>query len=798
MDAIRHDLRHAVRALGRRPGFSALAIVTLAIGMGLNAVAFSAANALFLKRHAGAQLPDAGWIFRTSRGDATAPVSIPDVEAVAREARSVSMVAAEGRLPLALSWAGQTEEVWSLLVTRNYFDVLDDDPVLGRRFSAQPGADERAVMVSERFWKARFGDRAPSGQTLTLNGVDFGVIGVVGLDHLGPGGLFDPDVWVPLEARHAMRLPKNIDAPEHNWLQAIGRLAPGATVAAARGELDAIFTAAPGSTPASGGTFVLLRDRHPDARGLRWLGAVALGAVGLVLLIACFNVAGLLLARSIERSREIAVRRALGAGAARLVRQLLTENLVLAMAAGGLAVVLAYWSSTLLSAFAIPAPIPQRLDMRPDLTVAAYIAALVLIAGVLPGLAPALQAMRVSVVPALKGESDGSGRPSRTRNTFVVLQVAGSTLCLTIALLFGASFVSTLTMDPGFEKENALVVQVDPSLQGFSPAETRTLVDRYLASLNQTPGVVAAGAGDRMSFYVGFATRQRVAAAGSTCAGADCPGAETYRVGPRYFDALGIPIVAGRPLTEADQPLPRAVVSARLAADLWPGAPAVGQTLRLDATGRMVEVVGVAADIKHRTMHETPAAALYLPLDGDTYTGGLTIVARTAAPPASLAAAARDQWRALDARLPLPSVQTMADRLALPLWPVRTAAWFFGVCGLLAVALATVGLFGVIAYAVAQRTREFGIRAALGATSSALRRLVMRDALWLAAPGVMAGIAAASAVARMGGSRLPGIDAGHPAVYAAVAILQFAVAGAACLWPARRAAKADPLVCLRA
>jgi predicted permease len=798
VDGLTHDLRGAFRALVRRPGFSALAILTLAIGIGLNAVAFTAVNALFLKPNAGARVPEAGWIFKTSRADATGELSLPDLDALASDTRSFAAIAAEGRMPLALTWEGHTEEAWSLLVTRDYFDTLDERPLLGRRFNAASPADSRAVLVSERFWHDRFGNAALSGQTLTLNGVDFGVIGVIGADHRGPGGMFSPDVWVPLDARHAMRLPATLDDAGHDWLVGIARLAPSQSPAAARGELQAFFSGRPGESAATGGTFVLFSDRHPEARALKWLGLVALSAVGIVLLIACFNVAGLLLARSLERSREMAVRRALGAGSARLVRQLLTENVVLAAFAGAAAVVVAFWSGNLLGAFAVPAPIPQHIDMRPDARLLFYVSVLVIIAGVLPGLAPALQALRVSVVPTLKGDSAGGGKPSRARGAFVALQVAGSTMFLAIAVLFGVSFVSTLSTDPGFEREDALVITVDPSLQGFTSGETRGIIDAFVRGLAATRGVVAAGSGDRMSFYVGYPKMVPVSTPGSPCSGRECPVADSYRVAGGYLDALGIPIVAGRALTDDDIKYGgRAVISARLASDLWPGRSAIGQPLRLVDANETLEVVGIAGDIKHRMMHESPARAIYLPITDADYRGGLTIIVRTSVPPAALAGAVRDQWRALDARLPAPVVKTMAQRLELPLWPVRTGTWFFGVCGALAALLATIGLFGAIAYAAAQRTREFGIRAAIGASSRVLRRLVIVDALRLAVPGVAIGLAAAWTIARASGSQLPGISADHAGIYGAVAALQLAVALAACAIPARRAAKSDPLICLR-
>lgn len=797
MDAFRHDLRGGLRTLWRRPAFSALAILTLAAGIGLNAVVFSAANALFLKSSAGAHLPDAGWIFRTTRGAGTGALSIADVEAVTRDARTLALVAAEGRMPLALQWQEQTDRIWALLVTRSYFDVIDERPRAGRTFTASD-ADARAVLVSERFWRDRFGDTALSGQTLTLNGVDMAIIGVIDEGHRGPGGLFTPDVWAPLDARHAMQLPASLDDVDNRWLVGVARLAPGVTPAAARGELEAVISAQPDAADDAGASFVLFRDRHPEARALRWAGIIALAAVGIVLLIACFNVAGLLLARSLERTREMAVRRALGAGPLRLARQLLAESLVLSGAAGIAAIVLAYWSGSLLAAFALPAPIPQRLDLRPDLTLLLFVTALVTVAGVLPTLAPALQAMRVDVTRALKADTAGGGRPGKTRSAFVTLQVAGSTMFLVIAVLFGATFLSALRVDTGFEDARALVVQVEPTLQGFTPDDSRARVEAYVDRLRQTPGVVSAGSGDRVSFYVGRANVARVSTVDSACTPDDCPRADTYRVADGYFDALGVPIVAGRPLTRDDVRIGRgAVISARLAQDLWPGVSPIGQPLRLALENRTVEVVGVAGDIIHRNMHEAPVRALYLPITAATYADAVTIVARTAADPAAITPAARDAWRALDARLPAPAVQTMTERLSLPLWPARVAAWFFGVCSGLAVLLATVGLFGAIAYAAAQRTREFGIRAAVGASAARLGRLVVGDGLALALPGVVIGAAGAWLLARAAGARLPGVDTGDVLLYASVAAAQLGVAMAACLWPARRAAQADPIRALR-
>lgn len=797
MDAFRHDLRGGLRTLIRRPAFSALAILTLAAGIGLNAVVFAAANALFLKGSAGSHLADAGWIFRTARGVQTGALSMTDVDAIARDTRTLTLVAAEGRMPLALEWQGQTDRIWALLVTRSYFDVIDERPRAGRTFTSSD-ADARAVLVSERFWRDRFGDASLSGQTLTLNGVDMAIIGVIDEGHKGPGGLFSPDVWAPLDARHAMQLPASFDAPDNRWLTALARLAPGVTPAAARGELAAMISAQPGAADDAGASFVRFRDRHPEARALKWAGIIALAAVGIVLLIACFNVAGLLLARSLERTREMAVRRALGAGPMRLARMLLAESLVLSAAAGIAAVILAYWSGSLLGAFALPAPIPQRLDLRPDVTLLLFVTALVTIAGVLPALAPALQAMRVDITRALKADTAGGGRPAKTRGPFVTLQVAGSTLFLAIAVLFGATFLSALRVDTGFEDERALVIQVQPTLQGFSAGESRTLVEAYVDRLRQTSGVVSAGSGDRVSFYVGRADVARVSTIDSTCTPDDCPTADTYHVGDGYFDALGVPIAAGRALTRDDVTLGRgAVVSARLARELWPGVSPIGQPLRLALENRTVEVVGIAGDIIHRNMHEAPARAVYLPIAAGAYADAVTVVARTSHDPAAVAAAARDAWRALDARLPVPVVQTMTERLSLPLWPARVAAWFFGVCSGLAVLLATVGLFGAIAYAAAQRTREFGIRAAVGASASRLGRLVVSDGLALALPGVVLGAAGAWLLARAAGARLPGVDTGDVLLYAAVALAQLGVALAACLWPARRAARTDPIRALR-
>ncbi|HEX6976266.1 MAG TPA: FtsX-like permease family protein, partial [Vicinamibacterales bacterium] len=391
----------------------------------------------------------------------------------------------------------------------------------------------------------------------------------------------------------------------------------------------------------------------------------------------------------------------------------------------------------------------------------------------------------------------GSGR-SRLRNTFVVAQVAGSTLFLAAAFLFVRSFTNVANVDPGFDTAHTLVLELNPSTYGYDTARSRAFFDSLTARVAAVPGVSKVALADRVPFYVGFPASFEISTDGTDCATVECQRATVYGVSPGHFAALGIPLRAGRDFTAEDMKNGSAViVSERMASQFWPGAPAVGQVFRAGKDARQYEVVGIAADVKHRTLTEQPLPYLYRPLVEPDYSQSITLIIRAAGDPRALIGAVAEQVQALDPDMPARDAKTMPQRMEMPLWQARTMAGFASVCGVLALILATVGLFGVTYYAVNQRTREFGIRVALGATPRAVMSLVLREGLMLTLPGVLLGTLVALGAGRLVARMLYGLSASDPLTFTATAALEAAVALAACALPAWRATRADPMLALR-
>lgn len=800
---MRRDLIYAFRQLTSHPGISIAAILTLAIGMALNAVAFTAVNSFLFKGRTGAQVEGAGWVLdgggRSAPGDQG--ISPAEFERLTAATAGALTTAVEGRTPLARQNAGTTEAVWALLVSSAYFQILDATPLAGRLLSSSDGT--AAAVVSERFWRDRL-DAAPIGSTtVTLNGLSVPVIGVLPDSFAGPGGLYEPELFLPYEARRVLQLPKRLEQDTTRWLTMFGRLAPGVTIAEIDVRLktgaDAIAKEWPKTHAGRTARFRLFKDRHPEAAGLAWIAAAGMAAVGLVLLIACFNVANMLLARAIERRREMAIRTALGASRLRIVRQQITESLLLAMLAGLSAAVVAIWAQELMSVFAIPVPMPQRVNLTPDYRVMLFVAVMVVAAGILPALAPALQATKLNLVTALsaQGHSGSGGRPSPARQGLMIVQVAGSTAFLIVAALFGQSFIWTANIDPGFETERAIALSLDPSAHGHTPESARVTIDGVVERLRSVPGIEGVAVASRIPFYIGFARLTEVADGEQQCANEGCPTVDTYAIGPTYFATMGIPVVRGREF-EAASSEPNGVVINEVFAKRWfPSGNAVGQTLRIGDLGEPRVVIGVSRQTLLRGFPERAAPALYLPIASSDYESAVAIVVRTTGDPSPLVRAVAEAVYQVDSKVPLMSLRTMTEVLELPRWPWRTASLFFGVCGVLALLLATTGLVAVMSHAVNQRMREFGVRVAVGATSRQLLRDVIGSGLRVVAPGVAVGLVAAVLLSRAVRSMLVGVGLADPMTYIAIALLQAVIALAACLVPARRAMRVDPLVALR-
>jgi predicted permease len=808
MDNLRCDLRFAIRALLARPGFSALAILTLAIGIGVNAVAFSAVNALLYKPLRFPDVQTLGWIQTRSPGNPYSQTSLPDYEDLARSARSFDSIAAEGRMPLSMYDGRRTRQIWALLISGNYFSTLRATPEIGRVFTdADRSSSDVPAVVSARFWSSELGGGdSVAGRTLTLNGRLVSVVGVLPDGFQGPGGLYEPDVWIPIDRRQTLNMAARLSERSQPWLTVVGRVLPGVSAAQAGAELQSVAAGLAAGHPVADPVaekqrtiiFTPMADGNPEVRTLAPFAWIGLAVVGLVLLIACFNVAALLLARASDRQREISVRTALGASRSRIVRQFAVEGLMLALVSGAAAVVVAGWSADLLSAFSLPSPIPQRLHIVIDRRLIGFTVMLVAFAGVVPALLPALQATRVNLVASMRMDSVLGPRRSRLRNVFMVAQIAGSTLFLTTALLFVRSFWTQASTNPGFETAHLLVLELKPSDFNYDAARSQVLFENLVERVRGVPGVQRVALGDRIPFYVGFPKATKVSADGTDCATVDCRDVYVYGIGPGYMAALGVPVVSGqefsaREMTGGDS----VIVSQKLATRLWPDRAAVGEWIREGRSGRQLRVIGVAADVKHHMLGESPREYLYRPLLSSEYGDTVTLIVRTSGDPGMFLSAVQDQVRALDASLPPGSVKTMEQRMKMPLWPARTAAGFLGICGALALILATVGLFGLTYLTVSQRTREFGIRAALGATPQRVMKQVLREGIWLTLPGVLLGLGGAAVAGRLLSSGLVGVNAADPSSYAASASLQATVALLACLLPAYRATRVDPMLALR-
>jgi predicted permease len=801
MSTLIQDLKSAVRQLWRRPAFTLTAVTTLAIGIGVNAVAFTVVNGLLFKNAAIRSTDDMGRIATTPGGDESGYASLAEYERFAEATRDTLDLAAEGRLSLAWRHDGATETAWVLFVSPNYFSMIDVRPIAGQIEVARSIGGTPSVVVGERFWRRKLNAASIAGLTLRLNDIPVGVAGVLPDSFTGPSGLYSPDVWLPLDAIALFRTSPALRKPDQRWLFMLARLRPGSSVAEVQGRIDAAAAAMVKDWPEThrqrGARFRLFKEGNSELRGLTTAAAVAMGIIGLVLLLACFNVATLLLARAVERERDMGIRAALGAGAVRLLRLVLMEGCVIAVFAGAAAVVVSWWTQSLVGSFAIPIEQPQHIDLTPDLTVVAFIALLVVVAGVLPGLWPALSSARVDVWRVLgsQGGSSAGGRPSPLRRWLVGVQIAGSTVFLAIAALFGQSYGHVALADLGFERDRLLVAEFEPATHGYGADRSERYVQALVARARALPGVSDVAVADRAPFFIGYDRRTAVSSAGAPCQPDTCPTYATMAVGPGYFRTMGIPLTSGREFG-ADGPATEVVINEPLARQQWPDGGGVGETLRIGESGLAVTVVGITAKTRTRGLNrEQPT--LYVPVGREQYEGGLTLVVRTAMAPEALVRPFVEAAQTLDPNVSMLSVKTMQDRIAVQLWPFRTVSWLFAICGILALVLATVGLGGVVIHAVNRRLREFGVRMSVGATPRDLMSEVLRGSAALLIPGLAIGTLLAATAARLVQAAFVGVDVLNPRTYLAVALLECAMVLVASIGPALRASRVDPLVALR-
>src|SRR5438874_10720 len=815
MKTLLQDLRYGLRMLWKTPGFTVVAVVSLALGIGLNTAIFSIVNVILIRPVPRVkEQSNVVWL--------RAPVSYPDYVDYKEQTQSFEgRAAAKGTSEFRLARGGESELINGEYVTENYFDVLKVSALSGRTFVKEEGQIPIPVVVlSEHLWRTRFdSDRSVIGRQLSLNGLGFTVVGVAPKNFIGTEVGLNRELWVPLAMQPVLNPPEAsrsadpvrnrfVERDSH-WLAVFARLKPGVSREQAGTELTNVARHVAesyrGKVSAETLRSVQLlrmnggmdpRDREEALP----LAGIVMVVVALVLLIACANIASLLLARAAGRRRETAIRQALGATRPRLVRQWLTESILLGVAGGGLGLLLALWANQLLISYLQTTPLAS-LELGLDWRVLAFTLGVSVATGIVFGLAPALQASRLDIVMALKSEDAqrAGSRRSRLRAVFVTAQVTLSVVLLVGAGLFIRSLQSANTIDPGFRVDHALTIPINLGLLRYKETEGENFYRNLLARVEAQPGV------ERASLVrfaqLGFSFGQfQVFAAGRASRKTDEGISTGFNVvGPNYFKTMETPLLRGRDFTEADRKgAPDVVVlNQTLAATLWPGEEALGKRVSISGPdGPFLEVVGVARDGKYRSLGEAPHPYIYQPLL-QSYDPKMTLVVRTTGPPQSVATAMREQIRTLDANLPVADVKTLRDQLDLSLFPSRVAAWTLGGFGVLALLLAAIGIYGVVSYSVAQRTREIGVRMAMGAKEKDVLRLVLGEGLFVIAIGLALGLLLAVAATRVIVGFLYGVEATDPLTFAGVPLLLGLVALAASYIPARRATKVDPLVALR-
>src|SRR5215213_609214 len=817
MENLIKDIRYGVRMLMKNPGVTLVAVITLALGIGANTAIFSGVSAFLLRP---LNVPNASELIRPfemaeDRG-VSDEMSYPDYLDYGNQSTSFTGLAAEDMLQVAIDAENQNDVIWGQVVSANYFDVLQVTPILGRKFlpdeDKTPGANP-VVVLSHSFWQRRMAaDPNVVGKTVQLNNRAYQVIGIAPQDFAGTKFALSLDFWTPISmAEELRRNPGLLAERGAHWMNVIGRLKPGVSVAQASAEVNAIAArlnqAYPNNRANNTQAKVLpeVDGRWEDLVVFKSAGAIAMAIVGLILLIACANVANLMLARAAGRRKEIGIRLALGANRARLVRQLLTESVLLSIAGGGLGLLLAFWVTDLMQGFV---PILEynivsnffALDSR------ALVFTLVvsLATGLVFGLAPAWHSSNPDVVPVLKGDPEqarrGKLKAFGLRNVLVVSQVALSLVVLVCGGLFIKSFRKAQTMDPGFDNANGLLVSLSPNLIGYEDEQSRQFYKQVLERVSHVPGVDAVSYARTLPLGDSSNSNGPILREGETLAkGSAGRVIMTTVISPGYFKTMQIPIVEGRDFDDRDQPKTQRVVivNQQMAQMLWPGESAVGKRVLVGVDSHDPwEVVGVVKTGKYRTLAEDPKPFFYYAI-GQRRPAPTLMVVRAGVDPRSLVGVIRSEVQAIDRRVPLSGVKTMDEHKTYALWAPNMAASFSVAFAVVAILLSAVGLYSVMAYVVSQRTREVGIRMALGANRRDVMTMITRQGMRLAAVGVVIGLLLALALAQVLSSLLIGISGYDVTTFILVPALLSAVALLACYLPARRATKVDPLIALR-
>jgi predicted permease len=808
MAALRQDFAYTLRRLFAAPGFVLAVVLSIGIGIATNATIFSIVNRFVLSP---APVSDPGTLLSlhtTHDGGACCNnFSWPVYTDVRDQAKSFSGIAVYYELlPASIGGKGEPERVWGQAATANYFDVARTGMTLGRGFA---GNEEHApvIILGYRLWQRRFAsDPAILGKPVNLSGHVFTVVGVAPPAFHGLDLILDPEFWVPLGNIEALAAdaPSRTDRGYH-WLAAIGRLRPGVTASEATAELHTLAghyaKAYPATDKGNGFLLTPAGSLPPRDRSfiLSFLAILSV-AVLLVLAIACANVANLLLAKGVARQREMAIRIALGAVRRQLLRQMLMESILLALAGGVVGILLALWATGALSAFHLPAPIPLNLSVAVDWRVLLYTFALSVATGLLLGIVPAWIASRPVLTSGLKGE-DALARPGRRvnlRSVLVVAQIAMSLVLLCGTGLLLRSLQNASSIDIGFRSRGLLMMSVDPRVHGYTPQRTvqfLTLMRERIAAL---PGVQSVAATDFIPLSGGHRSD------GFSVVGQPSPQTpptvDLYMATPGYFETLGIPRLMGRDFAhEAANGQKVGIVNEAFVERLFHGENPIGR--HVNGAGMDYEIIGVVRNIKSRTIGEDTRPVLFRSLaqsiGSDPSFLGYQLIVRYRGDSAAVANEVRGQIHALDPAMAVYNEETMEEHLRSALFLPRLAGTLFGVFGITGLVLAIIGLYGIMSYSVSRRTREIGIRIALGAQLGAVERLIVRQGMVLTIFAIALGLPAALLGAKFSSSFLYGVHPHDAVTFFSVPVLLIGVALLACWFPARRAARVDPQSALR-
>jgi macrolide transport system ATP-binding/permease protein len=820
MPTLLHDLKFGVRLLTKSPGFTAIAALSLALGIGANTTIFTLINAILLNPLPVEESSRLVAVWTTDERNTggfnsfmqTAALNFRDL----RDKNDVfAGLAAHQGIPLNISsGTGEPQQIFGEMVTGNYFSLLGAKPFIGRGFLADedrvPGA-KLVTVLGYNLWQRRFGgDRSILDKTVTLNNQAFTVVGVMPSGFKGINAIGTPALWVPYMTYPQTTtgfLREGIDSRRALLFNVTGRLKPEVTIAQATANLKTIASQLEKEYPNDnkGRSVVLLpiaqSTLNPAFRSIIVIaGQLLMTIVALVLLIACANVANLLLARAAARQKEIAVRLSLGASRVRLVRQLLTEGVLLSLVGGGLGLLLAYWAQGLLWSYRPPFLQEDAIDLHPDLRVLAFTAIVAAATGIVFGLVPAIQASRPDLVVELKEKGNapsGSSRLLGLRGLLVATQIALSLVALIGAGLFLRSLQNAQRIDPGFDADRLAVMSVDLGAQGYSEEHGRQFYRSTIERASTVAGVSAVTLSNNIPLFAGGFSRTVF------LEGQDVTDRRSGRlvqvniVGARYFETFGIRLVRGRDFTEADQPnTPAAVViNETMAKRFWPDQDAIGKRFKFFGQDYFQQVIGIARDSKYNFIGEDPTPFIYQTLT-QVYDPNVSLFVRASNPSAVLGTVRREIQQ-LDTHMPITNLFTLTDIFGQALFAPRMAAWLLAIFAALSLTLAVIGVYGVMAYSVSQRTRELGIRMALGASRREVLRLIVGHGLRLTALGVGVGLVIAGAASRLITTLLFDVSATDVVTFVTVPVVLAVAALGASYLPALRATRIDPIVALR-